>query len=111
MQKFTTVARYNGDENSVSKTRSHNFSTFQKQKNTTSAILLSPNPAKNMLYIAGLSSSSKTISIIDVKGKLLQQITTSNSSYSFNTKQLVAGIYFLKINEGEKITTLKFIKE
>jgi len=35
----------------------------------------------------------------------------SDRSYSFNTKQLFAGIYFIRIEEGEKVTKLKFIKE
>jgi uncharacterized delta-60 repeat protein len=76
-----------------------------------SSIILSPNPAKDLLYIQGLSSSAKTISVIDVKGKLLQQVTTANSNYVFNVKQLAAGIYFIRIDEAGNVITLKFVKE
>ena len=79
--------------------------------NRIAAILFSPNPVKDVLHIQGLSSLTKTISLLDVKGKLLRQVTTANTNYSFNTKQFAAGIYFVRIDEGKKTTTLKFIKE
>ena len=62
------VARYNAEANlsyakKVNDEALHSFS-----------LKLSPNPVKDILHIEGLSSSSiKTISIIDVKGKVLQQ--------------------------------------
>jgi len=63
------------------------------------------------VHIEGLSSSPKTISIIDVNGKLVQQISTANRNYSLNIKQLSAGIYFVRVDDGEKTATLKFIKD
>jgi hypothetical protein len=103
------VARYNSDN--PSNKHDNNFSNLQEQNTTPSNIHLSPNPVKDVLHIEGLSSSAKTISIIDVSGKLLQQTLTANRSCSFNTKQLAAGIYFIRVDEGEKATTLKFIKD
>ena len=105
------VARYNGDNTSAVNSRKDNFSNRQKQNNASTNIYLSPNPVKDILHIEGLSSSSRTISILDAKGKLLQQTTTANRSYSFNVKQLSTGMYFIRIDEGGKTNTLKFIKE
>jgi hypothetical protein len=79
--------------------------------NAFSTIVLSPNPVKDILHIEGLSSSAKTISVFDGKGKLLQQITTSNDNYTFNTRQFSAGVYFVKVVEAYKATTLKFVKQ
>jgi len=50
---------------------------------------------------------AKTISVVDVNGKVLQQTVTSNNNYSFNIKQLGAGIYFVRINDDKKGNVLK----
>jgi uncharacterized delta-60 repeat protein len=102
------VARYNGDNTSK---RDNNFSNLHDQNSAPSNIRLSPNPVKDVVHIEGLSSSPKTISIIDVNGKLVQQISTADRNYSFNIKQLSAGIYFVRVDDGEKTATLKFIKD
>ena len=98
---------------SVSKDGIGKYTDIVKVNFATSAtaILVSPNPVKDILHIERLSSSVKTISIIDAKGKLLQKVTTAKSTYSISTKQFAAGIYFLTIDEENKTTTLKFIKE
>jgi hypothetical protein len=81
------------------------------KNHTLASAALFPNPVKYVLHIYNLASSAKTISIIDAKGKLLQQAVTSNNSYSFNVQQLSAGMYFIRITEGDKTTTMRFIKE
>ena len=63
------------------------------------------------MRIQNLSSSIKAITLIDIKGKVLQQVETASNSYSFNVNQLSAGIYFVKIVSDGKTTTLRFIKE
>jgi hypothetical protein len=49
--------------------------------------------------------------VIDASGKLLEQTTTANISYSINVKQLSAGAYFIRIDEGSKTWTAKCIKD
>lgn len=105
------VARYNGDTTLPASYENNNFSNLQKQENNSTHISLSPNPVKDLLNIQGLSSSAKTISIIDIAGRVMQKAITANTVYLFNLKQLNAGIYFVRINEGERIITIKFIKE
>jgi len=79
-------------------------------KSTT--IKIYPNPVKDILQIDGLDASVKTnISIVDLSGRILAKHLVNNSSHSWNIKQLPAGNYYLTIEAGKKITTLKFIKE
>lgn len=79
-------------------------------KSTT--IKIYPNPVKDLLQIDGLDASVKTnISIVDLSGRTLAKTSVTNSSYSWNIKQLPSGNYYLTIEAGKKITTLKFIKE
>jgi hypothetical protein len=84
---------------------------ISKIDNNTKVPRIYPNPVTDLLHLENLSTSNKKISIIDAKGKLLQQSTTANSSFSINAKQLSTGIYFIKIVEGEKTTIVKFAKE
>ncbi len=75
-------------------------------------IKLYPNPVKNILRVEGLNPSiNTTLSIIDVSGKLIQQLTITGSIYAYNLQKLTAGNYYIKIEADKKITILKFIKE
>ncbi|HYK45214.1 MAG TPA: T9SS type A sorting domain-containing protein [Parafilimonas sp.] len=98
---------------SLSKDGATNYTNTVKVNfaGNASSMVLSPNPARNILRIDGLSSSTKTISVLDATGKLLQQITTSNDNYVFNIKQLAAGLYFIRIEGGGETSTMRFLKE
>jgi len=73
---------------------------------------LYPNPATGVITINGLSTSGiKTLSIFSASGKLIQLSTTGNESYQINIQKLAAGNYYVKVQAGEKVTTLKFVKE
>jgi photosystem II stability/assembly factor-like uncharacterized protein len=82
-----------------------------KQVASANSILLYPNPAKNVLTINGLSSSGNTICVIDISGRLLQQLKITATSYTINIEKLLPGNYFLQIQSGNKNTTQKFVKE
>ena len=76
------------------------------------AIKLYPNPVKDLLTLEGLTPNIKTnISIIGLQGSVLAKTTANNSTYSWNIKQLPAGTYYVRIEAGKNVTTLKFVKE
>jgi surface protein len=70
------------------------------------AIFVYPNPAKDKLFIQGLTTSSK-VSIYNVLGKLLLSETTS---VEVDLEGLQSGVYIVKIMDKQKETTRKFIK-
>jgi uncharacterized delta-60 repeat protein len=79
---------------------------------TTSNIKLYPNPVSNTLRIEGMTNNTNTmISVVDMQGRLISKSNTPNTTYSLDIKQLSAGTYFVKIETGKNITTLKFVKE
>ena len=88
-----------------------NNASGNKLKDLFSVPFVSPNPTKDILHLQNLSSSAKTISVVDVNGKVLQQTVTANNSYSFNIKHFSAGIYFVRIDDDKKSSVLKFVKE
>lgn len=74
------------------------------------SLKLYPNPVKNILNIEGLAGSKTTLSIIDVNGKVLTSATTVTNTYNWNIKALPPGNYYLRIETGKKITSIKFVK-
>jgi surface protein len=70
------------------------------------AIAVYPNPAKDKLFIQGLSKPSK-VSIYNVFGKLVFSKTTSSE---LDLEGLQSGLYIVKIRDQQKETTRKFVK-
>ncbi|MEO8859970.1 MAG: T9SS type A sorting domain-containing protein [Ginsengibacter sp.] len=76
------------------------------------ALKLYPNPAKDVLRIEGLNTSSKTtLSLFNALGKLMQQSTATGKTYTFNLQNLAVGSYYIKIASDKTTATLKFVKQ
>ena len=71
-----------------------------------------PNPAtdKFTIQLDELKAQGK-IEIFDLTGKLIYSQNINTKSIEINTKDFDAGIYFIKINQKELITTKKIIIE
>ncbi len=68
-----------------------------------SNISVSPNPAKDVLKINGLTKQT-SVSIVDVTGKVILTKVLSHSENTFNIENLTNGVYFVKIgNFSQKI--------
>jgi len=79
-----------------------------------SEISLSPNPAKNVLRIEGLSSSNKTkITVVDLGGNVAcsVKLSANSSSYNLNIAALKPGNYWLKLEVNGEVVTKQFVKE
>jgi len=76
----------------------------------TVTIKLYPNPAKDIITLQGLQNASN-ISIISAEGSVFAKTIASGSIYSWNIKQLPAGTYYVRIEVGKNVSTLKFVKE
>jgi uncharacterized delta-60 repeat protein len=76
------------------------------------AILLYPNPVKNILTVDGLNTSAANhLSIVDMKGKIVGTAITEDAHCVWNVRSLAKGIYYLRIETNGKINTIKFMKE
>ena len=76
------------------------------------AISLYPNPASNVVTVAGLNGN-ETIQLYDLKGKLQQCILPSGqSNQMLQLDRVAVGIYtVLVIMEGRVVKTLKLVKQ
>jgi len=73
-----------------------------------SYIKLIPNPANSYVELVfGANFGNTIIELIDLNGKILQAVTTSNSTTIFSLNEVAAGVYYFKVYEGEKLTTIK----
>jgi hypothetical protein len=86
----------------------------QEPKNASSAAIENlnfyPNPVTNgKIYITSKNTSSKEIAIYDVLGKLVLQTNLNINSKEVNVGVLNAGVYIIKIKEGDATATRKLI--
>jgi hypothetical protein len=97
----------------IDKDGKFSYSMIRSIDNTSSFdVKLYPNPVRDIITLEGLSANSKTnISIISLQRSVLAKSTANSSTYTWNIKQLPAGTYYVRIEAGKNVTTLKFIKE
>lgn len=70
-------------------------------------LMVYPNPAKDEVSISGATIGSIAI-LKDINGKLLQQISITQSAFTIDMSKYNSGVYILKTNTG---VTQKIIKE
>ena len=76
------------------------------------AVKVYPNPARDNIKIEGLDASKITgISIVDIRGNIVLKTTTLAASLTMNIQQLVAGVYYIKLENSAIMQTIKIVKE
>jgi hypothetical protein len=79
----------------------------------TSGITLYPNPVQNVITIANPAMvSNATIRILNSTGKtILQSTNRSGRNLMVDISMLPAGSYIVQLQQGNKINTMKFVKQ
>ncbi len=75
----------------------------------------SPNPVKNILniYTSGFDQNKKSaVSVVSVSGALIKGLQSNNlnKKITLDVSTLSAGVYFIKVINGDKVIYTKFIK-
>ena len=81
---------------------------------TISSIAISPNPAKDVLFVNTAEKEFKKVnfSIYSIKGQLVKSgELLLNNKESISISDLSAGVYEIKLNVNQQHTSFKFIKE
>lgn len=71
---------------------------------------LYPNPADDQVtvHLGGVTGASATIEVLNVFGQVVLTLPAkSNSSFTINTSNFDSGIYFYRLNETGKVTSLQ----
>jgi hypothetical protein len=74
-----------------------------------------PNPVKNILniYTSGFDQNKRsTVSVVSVSGALIKSLQSNNlnKKITLDVSTLSAGVYFIKVINGDKVIYTKFIK-
>ncbi len=78
---------------------------------STSMVILYPNPNPGAFTIELNNNYPKTISVIDLLGRVLRTEETSESRINFEIPNLSNGIYFVKIKTAEKVQVITISKQ
>ncbi|MGH2565150.1 MAG: PQQ-dependent sugar dehydrogenase, partial [Ginsengibacter sp.] len=78
-------------------------SLYTYVRNTS--IKISPNPAKNILFVKSIRNVSKPLhyQILDAAGKLLLTGNSNNDNFSINLQKIAAGTYVIKLYNAYNI--------
>ncbi len=86
----------------------HNGPTAGIQNTAIEGLNLYPNPAHEVLYIQNENNNPIQITIADITGKSIYQ-NTANTTLSINVSNYPAGIYLIKIVQGNQTMNQKLI--
>ncbi|MFO0359648.1 MAG: T9SS type A sorting domain-containing protein [Flavobacteriales bacterium] len=72
-----------------------------------------PNPCENELnlMIQGVKNVVLDADLLDISGRLVQTLKVSTGMNQLDTKELVAGSYFIRLNSEKGTKTIKFLKK
>jgi hypothetical protein len=75
-------------------------------------VLAYPNPVRDKLYINMDQGSIKSVSVYDIYGKncFSANFSLSNPGLEVNMSGLSAGLYFVRIEVGDRVETIRVIK-
>lgn len=91
------------------------FSNIANAKITgkTTAFTIAPNPVQDELTLtlgADLPENT-TVEILDIQGRILLQKVVEHSSTQLSVNELAAGVYFVKVQNGQEIEVKRLVKK
>ena len=85
------------------------FATLSNSKISISDVSLYPNPAKDFVNISA-AEKIDFISIYDLTGRVVLKSEPNKENFNLNVTDLSKGVYLVKLNAGDKESTIKLIK-
>lgn len=78
---------------------------------TANTLKLYPNPANGKVNIAFADNTLKTIQVIDLSGKTMKELVSTQTINTIDISDLKQGVYFVRAYSDNGITTQKLIIE
>ena len=72
---------------------------------------LYPNPSKEVLNITLINGGNALVKVVDIQGKAIISTPTFRNATTLNISDLSSGLYILHLQQDNKITTTRFVKE
>ena len=116
---YAQVYGYNGANNATTcytlKVQLGTATIFGPGTEITSSGLLKvyPNPASDFINVSllGNTCGKGTLQVVDMKGTVLIEEVLNRNLQQINIARLPKGVYMLKVKNGNKTTSSKFVKE
>ena len=110
MTRVDSIRSYfNGNMTPCGSIFNTSVSETPKPNNTISVY---PNPANENLFVSfEMQSKNASVQIYDVTGNLVKELEITNGNSQINISQLAQGLYVIKIVDGNKLYSKKFLKE
>ncbi len=78
-------------------------------KNNTLQVNAYPNPAQNILNVDLATTGTATVSIVNLVGQSVKEVSVNQLKNTINISDLSAGMYMLKVSQNGKVYTNKFV--
>jgi hypothetical protein len=102
----------------VSEWKSTAFNTFATSivavaANEDFSLSVYPNPVKEVLNIEvkGIMKGKGTVTLLDLSGKVMEQIELSSDKGQLNLGNLANGLYLLRYRDSENTETMRIQKQ
>ena len=77
----------------------------------TSSVSLYPNPSSDHVFLnLGNNSAPVNIELYDIQGRLVSALKSSETLLKWDAAPLTNGLYFFRINKGQEVEVLKWLK-
>ncbi len=95
----------------TSTTSISNLNSIDNKSNTETSQQLSlyPNPASDIIYIAG-EEDACDVQILNIQGKILKSVHLESGSEGVDISNLTSGIYFMRVSSENVMKTIQFVK-
>jgi hypothetical protein len=90
-------------------TRLEPSANIQETFTSTNLVKVFPNPFTDQIAVSSEVELQK-IQLIQANGQVLNSVTVSGKEFTFETSQLINGIYFLQVTNMEGMEIIKIIK-
>lgn len=90
-------------------TRVEPSANIQETFTSTNMVKVFPNPFTDQITVSSEAELQK-IELIQANGQVLNSVTVSGKDFTFETSQLINGIYFLQVTNVEGMEIIKIIK-
>ncbi|WP_233557637.1 Ig-like domain-containing protein [Aquimarina sp. AD1] len=79
--------------------------------NIEEKMIVYPNPVKdNVIYIGGLSTKTKVLQIVDLQGRIIKELNSTNTAETMDVSELPSGPYLLISRSKNSKQSFLFIK-
>ncbi|MDR6969368.1 hypothetical protein J2X31_003399 [Flavobacterium arsenatis] len=86
-------------------------STLSTEDFTAKKFIVSPNPVKDLLTIANEFQTIQAVEVYDLNGRQVKNVSNNATNLQISLGDLSSGVYLLKIQTPQGISTQKIIKE